>query len=180
MLHFKRLDALLARTYIHTVSTAKTVEHINLLNEAHSCKCLSNSRKRFLFCKWRCRHLFRRQHKRTNCCVRANVCTFVTLNTVFSAPFWNKCCHTTFLIAGCTLLPCTVFNTFECRNWQQIAVLRIDWTHNLVDEFRVIVLHHSVVFQIRPCWIDCQCLIFTATVNSGIILVYHILALLAI
>ena len=180
MLHFKRLDALLARTYIHTVSTAKTVEHINLLNEAHSCKCLSNSRKRFLFSKWRCRHLFRRQHKRTNCCVRTNVCTFVTLNTVFSAPFWNKCCHTTFLIAGCTLLPCTVFNTFECRNWQQIAVLRIDWTHNLVDEFRVIVLHHSVVFQIRPCWIDCQCLIFTATVNSGIVLVYHILALLAI
>jgi hypothetical protein len=33
-------------------------------------------------------------------------------------------------------MPCTVFDTLECRYWQQVTILSVDRTNNFVDECR--------------------------------------------
>ena len=112
--HSQSLATLLrvARTNIGTVAATQTVENVYLNTECHTVKCftyiLQLSEVGTLL-------LFSIEYERTDGSVRTNVCTLVTLDTVFSVPFGNECSYTTFLIFGSTLFPSTVFNTLECR-----------------------------------------------------------------
>ena len=111
--HNKSFTTLLriTRTNIGTVTATQTVEYTYLNTESHVGKLLTYSFQSseagfFLF--------FLIQNERTNTSVRTNVCTFVTLYTVFRFPFRYKCCNTTFFVFSSALLPCSVFNSFEC------------------------------------------------------------------
>ena len=110
----------------------------------------------------------------------ADICTLVTLYTVLFKPFGYESSHTALLVSGCTLLPCTILDTLEYRHLQQVAVLRIDRTHNVIDERRIVIGHGSIVRQLCPCWVYCKLLVLTSTVDGSIILLNDILALLAI
>ena len=163
--HGQSLATLLriARTNIGTVTATQTVEHVYLNTECHTVKLLTYSFQCFelstlLF--------FSIEHERTDRSVRTNVCTLVTLDTVFSIPFGNECSYTTFFVLSCSLMPSTVFDTLECRNRQQVAILSVDRTNHFVDESRIIVFSLRFIRQIHPCRIDCQLLVFTATVNG--------------
>ena len=77
-------------------------------------------------------------------------------------------------------MPCTVFDTLESRNLQQIAILCIDRTNYFVDECRIVVYNLFIIRQVSPCRINSQLVVFATTVNSCIVFVYNIFTLLAI
>ena len=112
--------------------------------------------------------------------MRTNVCTLVTLDTSFRIPFRNECSYTTFFVFSCTLMPCTVFDTLECRYWQQVTILSVDRTNNFVDECRIVVCSSSFNFQVSPCRVNSQLFVFTTTVNGSVVLVNHVFTLLAV
>ena len=112
--------------------------------------------------------------------MRTNICTLITLYTVFRIPFWNECSYTTFFIFSSTLIPSTVFDTLECRYWQQVTVLCIDRTNYFVDECRIVVFNFSVIRQVSPSRINSQSLVFTTAVNGSIVLVNNVFTLLAV
>jgi hypothetical protein len=70
--------------------------------------------------------------------VRADICTLVTLDTVLSSPLRNESRYTTLLVLSSTSWPCTILYALERRNWEQVAVLCVDWAHNVGDELRFI------------------------------------------
>ena len=112
--------------------------------------------------------------------MRTYVRTFVTLDTVIGIPSRNKGSHTTFFVLSCALHPCAIFDTFECRNFQQVAILSVDRTNNFVDECWVVVWFNSIVFESSPCWVNSKLFVFATTVNSSIIFVYNIFTFFAI
>jgi len=78
--------------------------------------------------------------------VRADICTFVTLDTVVRVPCRNESGHTAFLELGGAGIPGTVLDTLESGNGEQVAVLCVDRTNHLVDELRFsIVVSESEV-----------------------------------
>ena len=177
--HGQSLATLLriSRTNIGTVTATQTVEHVYLNTECHTVKLLTYSFQCFelstlLF--------FSIEHERTDRSVRTNICTLVTLDTVFSIPFGNECSYTTFFVLSCSLMPSTVFDTLECRNRQQVAILSVDRTNHFVNESRIIVFSLRFIRQIHPCRINCQLLVFTATVNGCVVLVHHVFTLLTV
>ena len=112
--------------------------------------------------------------------MRTNVCTLVTLDTVFRIPFRNECRYTTFFVFSSTLIPSTVFDTLECRYRQQVTVLCIDRTNYFVDECRIVVFSFCVIRKVSPSRINSQSLVFTTTVNGSIVLVNNVFTLLAV
>ena len=167
-----------ARTYIRTVAATKTVEHIDLHTELHTCELLTHGRHRSLE-RSRC-HLFSVQNKRTNGCVRADIRTFVTLYTVVGFPNGDERSHTALLIFGSARIPCAVFYSFERRHLQQVAVLCVDGANHLVNERRVVVCCRFVVRQVCPRRVDGQLLVFTSAIHGCVVLIHHIFALLAV
>ena len=77
-------------------------------------------------------------------------------------------------------MPCTVFDTLECRYRQQVTILSIDRTNNFVDECRIIVGSSSFNFQVSPSRIYSQLLVFTTTINGSVVLVDYIFTLLTV
>ena len=176
--HRQRLVALESRTDIGTVTATQTVENINLHTELHTLHC---SRSFHIQHREVCTLLFFViQNERTDRSVRTNISTLVTLDTVCFIPNRNKCSYTTFFIFCSALMPCTVFDTLESRNLQQIAILCIDRTNYFVDECRIIVYNLFIIRQVSPCRINSQLVVFATTVNSCIVFVYNIFTLLAI
>ena len=77
-------------------------------------------------------------------------------------------------------MPCTVFDTFECRNLQQVTILSIDRTNYFVDESRIVVCYNFIVRQVSPVRINSQLSIFATTIDSSIVLVNYIFTLLSV
>ena len=179
MFHCKSLASLLriARTNIGTVTTTQTVKHVNLDAECHSVKLFTYSFQCLEVCTLL---FFSVKYERTDGSMRTNICTLVTLDTVFSIPFRYECSYTTFFVLSSTLFPSTVFDAFECRYRQQVTILSVDRTNYFVDECRVIVSSRSFNFQISPSRINSQLFVFTTTVYGSIVLVHHVFTLLAI
>ena len=177
--HLKRFTTLLriTRTNIGTVTTTQTVKHVNLNTECHSVKLFTYSFQCFEVCTLL---FFSVKYERTDGSMRTNICTLVTLDTVFSIPFRYECSYTTFFVLSSTLFPSTVFDAFECRYRQQVTILSVDRTNYFVDECRVIVSSRSFNFQISPSRINSQLFVFTTTVYGSIVLVHHVFTLLAI
>ena len=178
-LHSQSLATLLrvARTYVSTVTATQAVHNVYLYAECHTVKLFTNS---FQCCEV-CTSLFVSiQYEWTDSSVRTNVCTLVTLDTSFRIPFWNECSYTTFFVFSCTLIPSTVFDTLECRYWQQVTVLSVDRTNYFVDECWIVVCSSCFNFQVSPCWIYSQLFVFTTTVYSSIVLVDYVFTLLTV
>ena len=115
-LHSQSLATLLrvTRTYVSTVTATQAVHNVYLYTECHAVELFSYSFQ----CREVCTSLFVCiQYEWTDSSVRTNISTLVTLNTSFRIPFWNECSYTTFFVFSCTLMPCTVFDTLECRYW---------------------------------------------------------------
>ncbi len=179
-LHFESLHALLAGTYVNAVAATETVEHVDSLDEAHAFECSAESGQCAGFAHGRCCNFGFVENERTDSCVRADICTLVTLDTVLRIPFGNESCHTAFLISCSALGPCAVSIVLESADLEQVAVLSVDGTHDLVDECGIVVLCLGIVGELSPCGIDSELVVFAAAVNSLVVLVYHILTLLAV
>ena len=178
--HLEGLVAFLAWTNVNTVAATETVEDVDSLNKVHTGECLADSWKSGLFGIRRCCEFVSCKHEWTNCSVRTNVCTLVTLDTVFSIPFRNESSHTTLFVFGGACMPCAVFDALECRNREKVAILSVDRTYNFVDECRIVVCCSRFNFQRSPCRVDGKCLVFVTAVNSLEVLVDNVLPLLAI
>ncbi|CDA49509.1 unknown [Bacteroides stercoris CAG:120] len=179
MLHGKSLATLLrvARTDVGTVTATQTVENVYLHTECHAFECLTHC---FQLSELSTLLLFSVEYERTDRSVRTNVSTLVTLDTVFRIPFGNESCHTAFFVLSRTLFPSTVFDTLECRYFQQVTVLCIDRTNHFVDECGVVVFCFGIIRQVSPCRVDSQSLVFAATVYGCVVLVYYVFTLLAV
>ena len=66
--------------------------------------------------------------------MRTNVCTAVTLDTVFRIPYRNVYCDTTFFECSCTGWCRTVYIIFECRYRQCITFLSVYFALDVVYE----------------------------------------------
>ena len=151
--HRQRLVALEARTYIRTVAATQAVHNVHLHTELHA---LHGSRSLHVDHREVSTSLLRIvQYERTDRCVRTNVSTLVTLDTVRTVPYRNKGSHTTLLILRSALIPSTILDALERRNLQQVTILCIDRTNYLVDESRVVVSRLLVSRQICPSGIHC-------------------------
>ena len=116
----------------------------------------------------------------TDGCVRTNKGTLVTLDTIFGIPLGNESCHTTLLVSRGALLPCSVLQTLVCAYGQKVAVLCVDYTHQIVDECGIVIGRSLVGRQICPSGIYGQNLVLATTVYGSKVHVYHVLTLLAI
>ena len=112
--------------------------------------------------------------------MRTNISTFVTLDTVFGSPLGNESCHTTFFIFGGSLRPSTVFDTFECRNFEQITVLSIDRTHHFIDESRIVIGNDFIIGKIGPCRIYGKLFVFASAVYGCVVFIDNVLTFLAV
>ena len=167
----------ITRTDVSTVTATQTVENVNLNTECHTVEYFTYG---FQLFELSTLLFFSIEYERTDRSVRTNICTLITLYTVFRIPFWNECSYTTFFIFSSTLIPSTVFDTLECRYWQQVTVLCIDRTNYFVDECRIVVFNFSVIRQVSPSRINSQSLVFTTAVNGSIVLVNNVFTLLAV
>ena len=122
------------------------------------------------------------QDERTNSCVRTNERALVTLYTVVYIPYRHECGNATLLPASCAVVPCTVNSVIfhEVRNLEKVTCLGVDRTNEILHECRSCILYHSVVWEVSPCRVNCQLLVLTTTVNSGVVLINDILSLLAV
>ena len=179
-LHRQCLFALHTRTYIHTVAATEAVECVYYLNELHTGELLADSVQCFAFCKWCACQFVGSHQERTNSCVRTYISTLVTLNTSSCIPFGNKCRNATTFVLSCALWHDTIFKTYKCRYRKKVTILCIDRTCYVVYIFRSIVGCLWFYFQVRPCGIYSECLIFTTTIYCCIVLVNHIFTLLAV
>ncbi len=180
MNHLQRLLTLLARTDIRTVAATETVKNIDLLNETHTGECLADGGDRMLFAERCCSSLLGCEDKRTDTCVRTNVRTFVTLDTVLRIPFRNESRDTALLISGCALLPCAVSTVGKRAYREKVSVLRVDFVHYIGDEFRSIRGFCRLVFERCPCRIYIKLVILASAINGGIVHIDDVLTLLAI
>ena len=177
-LHDKSLVAAHTRADVGTVAATEAVEHVDLLTEVHALHGGGS-----LHFKRRCGEAFHFlfvHHERTDGCVRADICTLVTLDTVLGNPLGNECGDTALLVSGRTLFPRAIDRHFECRNGQQVAVLGIDGTYKVADVDGFVTLHLGIGRQTGPCGINGQLLVFATTVNSLIVLIDDILAFLSV
>ena len=179
MLHGKSLATLLrvARTDVGTVAATQTVENVYLHAECHTVECLAHCLQLSKLCTLL---LFGIEYERTDGSVRTNVSTFVTLDTVFRIPFRNESCHTAFFVLSRTLFPSTVFDTLECRYFQQVTILCVDRTNHFIDECRIVVFRFNVIRQVGPSRINGQCLVFATAIYGSIVLVHYVFTLLAV
>ena len=112
--------------------------------------------------------------------MRTNESTLVALDTLFSIPNRNECRNTALFVSGSTLGPGSVFDTLECTNGKEVAVLGGNRTHDIGDKFRLVLGLSNVCGELCPCGIHNEFLVFTATVNGSVVLVDHILSLLTV
>ena len=178
--HDERLLALLARANVGTVAATETVEHVDLNAELHAFELLRS--KDIHGCAVKSGFLFLIQYERADCCMRTTVGTLVALDTVLRIPYGNKCCDTTLLVSGRTILPCAVYGIIldKVGNLEQISVLSIYRANDFLDESRSIIVVIALNREVSPCRIDSQLLVFTATVNGSIVLVDDVLSFLAV
>ena len=112
--------------------------------------------------------------------MRTNESTLVALDTLFSFPNRNECRNTALFVSRSSLGPGTVFNTLECAHGEEVTVLGGDGTHDIGDEFGLVLGLCHISGELCPCRIYNEFLIFTAAVDGSIVLVDHILSLLAV
>ena len=110
----------------------------------------------------------------------ADVCTLVTLDTVFFEPFGDECCYTTLFVSGSALFPSAVFATCECAHFEKVAVLCVDGADNFVDECGIVVCFGCFCFKVAPSLVGGELLVFTTAVDCCIVLVDNVLTLLAV
>ena len=176
--HLERLVALLAWTYIHAVAATETVHNADLHAELHALElCWSQhvelssvDASSFLLV----------HNEWADGSVRTNEGTLVTLDTVLAVPSWNEGRHTALLVSGCALLPHTVLVALVGRNGEEVTILCVDRTHELVDELWVVVSFHRISWKVLPCWVNVELLILTTAVNSSEVHVHHVFTLLAV
>ena len=106
--------------------------------------------------------------------VRTNEGTLVTLDTVLAVPSRNEGRHTTLLVSSCALLPHTVLVALVSRNWEEVAVLCVDRTNELVDEFRIVVSLNWISWEVLPCWINVELLVLATAVNGCVVHVHNV------
>src|SRR5699024_6786923 len=119
--HSQSFYALLARTYVCTGTTSGTVKCGNSHCEGvfrHTCHRQSLDSFRCVCCFF-CSH-----SDRADNCMRADICTTVTLDTVFRLPYRDIYCDTTFLVCGGTGRSCSVYEVLECGYRQRVSFLR--------------------------------------------------------
>ena len=78
------------------------------------------------------------------------------------------------------MFPSTVFDTLECRYFQQVTILCVDRTNHFIDECRIVVFRFNVIRQVGPSRINGQCLVFATAIYGSIVLVHYVLTLLAV
>ena len=169
------------RTNIHTVAAAKAIHNAYLHTEMHT---LHGSRCFHLAClAVEAFHLLLIHNERSDASVRTYISTPITLYTVICFPNGHKSTYATFLELTGTGLPNAVFNTHKGGNRQQVAVLRVDGTYQVLNEIGVARLYSQRGIgngEIAPCGVNIQFLILTAAVNGCIVLLHHIFTLLAV
>ena len=113
--------------------------------------------------------------------MRTNISTLVALDTVVCIPYGYESGYTALLVLRRTCGPCTVLNALEGADGQQVAVLSVDRTNDIGNELGLVAeVGFSVCAEVAPCGVNSQLLVLAAAVNSSVVLVHHILALLAI
>ena len=134
--HRQSLTVLIARTNIYAITTAQTVEDIDLHTEVHTLHGSRNFHFESLASLVRRSSQFGFiEDERTDRSMRTNVSTLVTLYTVFTVPNRNESRNTAFFIFSGSGRPSSVFDSRECRNRQIIAGLCIDNLHNIFYKF---------------------------------------------
>ena len=106
--------------------------------------------------------------------------TLVTLDTVFFEPFGYESCHTAFFESCGALFPGTVLTTGEGADLEEVAILGVDGTNDVVDECGIVVGCGCFSFEVAPSLVDRELLVFATAINSCVVLVDDILALLAV
>ena len=119
------------------------------------------------------------QNERTDSSVRTDVSTLVTLDTVVFVPSRNEGLNTTLLVSSGTNHPRTIDSVVlhEVRNLQQVTRLSVHRTNELLNECGSVVSLRLIIGQVSPLRLHCQLLVLTTTINSGIVLVNHVLTL---
>ena len=143
--HLQCLDALLAGAYVYAVAATETVEHVDSLDEAHTLERRAEGRDSAGLAHGRAFDFVFVEHEGADSCVGAYVCTLVTLYTVFFEPFGHECGNTAFFVCGSALFPCAVGVGGKRAHVEQVAILGVDRTHDIVDEGGVVVVNLGVV-----------------------------------
>ena len=171
----------MTRTNVHAVAAAKAVEYAHLHAEVHT---LHSRRCFHLACgALDTLHLFLVHYEWADTCVRADICTLVTLDTVLSSPLRNESRYTAFLVLSCTSRPCTVLYALESRYRKEVAVLCVDWANDVGNELRFVLAIGNwrlAIVKSRPCRVNNELLVLATAVHRSVVLVDYILALLAI
>ena len=179
--HLQCLTLFVSRADIGTVTTTYTVEYTYLNAEVHASHWSWNLHSQCLVIETF--HLFLIQYKWTNGCVRTNVSTFVTLDTVFGCPLGVECFNATLLIGRRTIQHGTVNHIVfhEIGYFQQVAILCIDRTYDFLDVcWNILFWCFFVICKVCPCWVNCQLLILYTAFYSSIVLVNDVLSLVTI
>ena len=145
--HNKSLLALHSRTYICTRSATYTVHHGNLDTELvirHSVHCLLLIRFRSLV------SLILRICKCSNCSMRTNIGTEVTLNTVIRIPCRNVNCNTALLVSSRSNRCRTVYITCESGNGKIVTLLCRNIVLYIVNKVKNIFSSLSLCLKLKP------------------------------
>ena len=114
------------------------------------------------------------QYEWTDCSVRTNISTLITLDTVFHVPYRNECSYTTFFVECSTIVPSSVLATNECRYRNIISFLSINRTNNLFDEIRSIIICRFTYCDVCPFCRYFYFFNFDTSVNCRIVLIDYI------
>ena len=68
----------------------------------------------------------------------------------------------------------------KVRNLQQVTGLGIDRTNQLLNECGSIILLGLIIGQVSPLGLNCELLVLTTTVDSGVVQVNNILTLCSV
>ena len=122
------------------------------------------------------------QNKRTDGSVRTDICALVTLYAVLLVPNGNECLNTTLLISGGANHPRTIGSTVlgECAYRQQVTGLSVDRTNQLLNECGSIILLSLIIGQVSPLGLNCELLVLTTTIYSGVVQINNILTLCSV
>ena len=114
--------------------------------------------------------------------MRTYIGALVTLDTVLHVPDGNEGFHSALLEGGRSVLPSTIYGImlYKIGYFQQVSSLCVDGANQLLHESGSVVSLAFIVSQICPSGVYSQFLVLTATINSGIVLVYYVLALLGV
>ena len=180
-LHFESLF-LWRRADINTVATTGTVERRYLNTEFI---LLGVSDTLLKGCSLRCSCcLLLSCEEWTNSCVRADISTLVTLDTLINIPLRNIHSDTTLLPSGSTIIPSTVLTTIECRNREQVALQSVDWVYYIANELRTRHINRCVsLLNNKRCPLGRYLYLLncgSTCIDSGVVHIDDILALLAV